>query len=205
MMKSLAALDGPMLTVKPVSESQVGHQRPYSVCSLFAVGLAENGLLFPADGRLRTALPGEDPRQMCTWLVAGVGWCPCREDASYVPDPGLTPPLHSMPSYTEMLEKGIGLSPASKELASRLYLTLLRYARAADPRFWKQGFQLGFAHPTAIDPFYLPTEGFFFLLASLEWLGQILMEDKLPASTYFAWVGISAPPRPREPPVGLAP
>ena len=106
--------------------------------------------------------------------------------------------MHSHPSWDNFLvsttEGGIVLTVAQEELGKRVFLSLLSIGRRGDPSFWKQGFHLGFT--ATPDPLHLPTEGYFFLLASLEWLQLVLVARKLPASTFHAWVGTSAPARP---------
>lgn len=194
-LQGLAAVDGPVVTCRS-NQSTVGYQQPYSVSSLCGMGLAGNGQLGVAgvvDNRLLTSLPAADPTVYCSWLVAGVHWVPCVGDAAYVPT-AEAPPVHSYPSWDTVMvsrQGGLQLSVQQEDRGKRVFLSLLRLAQHGDPLFWKKGFQTGWT--VSPDPLLLPLEGYFFLQAVLEWLQLVLVERRLPASTFHAWVGTSAP------------
>ena len=209
-LRGLTPHDSPMYTTK-TSVHQPGYPQPSSVSSLCGMGLDGNGTIGGVPGvvddRLMVSLPPVNPAEQCTWLLAGMVWIPCATDPAYVAGmSSVSPPVISYPSWDQVMVSaesgGVSLTAEQEALSKRIFLGLLYIGLRADPLFWKKGYET--RSTTTPDPFLLPVEGHFFLQAALQWLQQVLVERRLPAATFHAWVGTSALAQPRSAPDALA-
>lgn len=174
----------------------------YSSRHIHAVGVEDNDQLqggrWPAEYRRAYSdqIPASNPElpSASAWLVFG---------ASYLPAgvPGVQDaPVHGIWAYREFLDfPAQSLSPQEEARAKSAYMGVYLLLRKADPDYFQAECRPLEAHPS--DPYNLPQEAMFLLSASLEFLGEILRNQKLPAAPYFAWVWTSARRGPLREPV----